>query len=56
MPDIMSWSENEVVTFCNLIGLKYNISGYGEVVSYSIPSGTIIDSSLVLNIILENKN
>ena len=43
MPNVVGWSENEIVTLCNFIGLKYNISGYGNVISQSIESNTIIN-------------
>ena len=50
MPDVTNWSENEVKTLCNLIGIKYNVSGYGKVVSQSIEVNTPIDKNSVLNI------
>lgn len=50
MPDITSWSENEVKTFAGLVGIKCNINGYGKVISQSIEKGTIIDSNSILNI------
>ena len=43
MPDLTGWQENEVVTFCNYIGLKYTISGYGVVSSQSIEAGSEIN-------------
>ncbi|MBR1416594.1 MAG: penicillin-binding protein [Bacilli bacterium] len=53
MPDVLSWSENEIKTFCNLIGLNYNISGYGRVVSQSIAANSVIDLNDTLTIVLE---
>lgn len=50
MPDVSNWSENEIVTFCNFIGLRYNISGYGRVISQSIEKNTPITSESVLTI------
>lgn len=50
MPDITSWSENEVKTFAGLVGIKCNINGYGKVISQSIEKGTIIDSNSILNV------
>ena len=50
MPDVTNWSENEIKTLCNLIGIKYNINGYGKVVSQSIEANTIIDKSSILDI------
>ncbi len=54
MPDITSWSANEAVSFCDMIGLKYTLNGYGTVKSFSIPKGTVIDlSTMNLEIQLE---
>ncbi len=44
MPNVKDWSENEVVTLCNLLGLRYTISGYGKVISQSIEPNTPINS------------
>lgn len=54
MPDVIGWSSNEIVTFCKLIGLKYNISGYGKVVSSSIKPNENINFENILEINLEN--
>ncbi len=54
MPDVIGWSSNEIVTFCKLIGLKYNISGYGKVVSSSINPNENINFENILEINLEN--
>ena len=43
MPDMTNWSLNDVKTYCNLIGLKFEYSGYGYVKSQSIPPNTLID-------------
>lgn len=43
MPDMYGWSSSEFVDFCNLIGVKYEIDGYGYVVSTSIAAGTQIN-------------
>lgn len=53
MPEVLGWSTNEIVTFCNLIGLKYNLNGYGKVANVSIEAGTIIDLNKTLEITLE---
>ena len=52
MPDITNWSSNEVITFCNLIGLKYKINGYGLVSSYSIATNSLIDLNSTLEVTL----
>ena len=54
MPDVTSWSLNEIKTFCSLINLKLEYSGYGYVKSQSIGKDTVIDlDNMVLNVILE---
>ena len=53
MPDVIGYSENEITTLANILGLKYNINGYGKVKETSITPGTIITSDLTLNITLE---
>ena len=53
MPDVTNWSENEIVTFCNFIGLRYNVSGYGRVKTQSIAVGEKITSDSVLTVELE---
>ena len=56
MPDMTNWSLNDVKTYCNLIGLKFEYSGYGYVKSQSIPPNTIIDlNTMTLNIQLEEQ-
>lgn len=50
MPDVTNWSENEITTFCNFIGLKYALNGSGHVTSTSIPAGSVIDLSTIIEI------
>jgi len=50
MPDVTGWSENEIITFCNFIGLRYNISGYGRITTQSIEAKAQIDSDSVLTV------
>jgi len=55
MPDMTNWSSKDLIAFCNLIGLKYNLSGYGYVSSTSIATGTTIDvDSMTLDATLVN--
>ena len=54
MPDVKGWSSNEIITLCKLIGLKYNINGYGKVVSVNINPGDNINFENTLEINLEN--
>lgn len=53
MPDIKGWSSSEVITLCKLLGISYNLDGYGVVSSYSIKSGTVITSDMNLEVKLE---
>ncbi len=52
MPDVTGWSRNEIITFCNLLNLKYTISGYGTVGKINIEPDTIITPDTTLEIIL----
>ena len=45
MPDMTNWSSKDLVAFCNLIGIKYELNGYGYVSSTSIVPGTVIDTT-----------
>ncbi len=53
MPDITGWSSSEVMSFCNLIGLKYTFSGYGVVKEFNLTAGEIIDLTKTLEVTLE---
>ena len=54
MPDMTGWSLSDVQTYCDLIDLKLEYSGYGYVVSQSIAAGTILDlANMTLSIQLE---
>ena len=54
MPDITGWSSTEVIDFCNIIGIQYNLDGYGYVSTSSIPAGTEITSESVLTVTLQS--
>lgn len=54
MPDIKGWSSSEVISFCNLIGLKYQFTGYGRVSEYSFTKGSVIDLTKTLEITLSS--
>lgn len=54
MPNIIGWSTNEVITFCNMVGIPYELNGYGKVKSSTLSPGTIIDKTIPLVITLEN--
>lgn len=54
MPDVIGWSSNDIKTFCKLIGLNYNINGYGNVSEVSIKPGENINFENTLEIALSN--
>lgn len=54
MPDVKGWSTNEIIRFCNFIGLSYHLNGYGKVSSVSMEKDAIIDLNATLEIYLEN--
>lgn len=53
MPDVTKWTSSEIISFCNIIGLKYELNGYGLVESTSISSGSLIDlnTPLIINLV-----
>lgn len=52
MENIIGWSLNEVMTYCNLLGIELYTDGYGYVTSQSIEVGTNITSDSTLTITL----
>ena len=52
MPNVYGWSSSDVITFAKLVGLDYEINGYGNVVSASIQEGTEINpkDKLIINL------
>lgn len=52
MPDMTGWSSSEVMSYCNLIGLKYKFSGYGRVTETNFTKDSVIDKSKVLEVTL----
>lgn len=53
-PNMIGWSSNEVINFCNIIGLKYQLNGYGYVVSTNHNKDDIIDLDGTLEVNLKN--
>lgn len=53
MPDVNGWSSSEFISFANLAGLTYNITGYGKVKSTSVSAGDVIDKSSLIEVVLE---
>ncbi len=56
LPSMTNWTSNEVGNYCNLVGINYNISGYGRVASQSVPAGTTVDASTVVDFTLNRKD
>lgn len=56
MPDVVSWSTNEIIRFCNLVGLSYHLNGYGVVESTNISKGSVLSFDTVLEITLKDSN
>ena len=52
LPDMTNWTSSDVINYCNLTGIKYNIDGYGKVETQSIPPQTIINKNDELKITL----
>ncbi len=50
LPDVTGWSTNEIVTFCNLLGIPYVLNGYGKVVSTNLVTGAPLSPSEILEI------
>ena len=54
MKNLKGWSLSEVKTYCNLIGLNLEYSGYGYVINQSIEENTILDiNNMTLTIELD---
>ena len=54
MPNVTGYSSKDIIEFCNIIGLKYTLNGYGYVESTSIPEGTPLKKGDVITINLSN--
>ena len=55
LPSLIGYSRVDIVNLCKLLNIKYNIEGTGYVVSQNHPAGTLINSELELNVVLEEK-
>ena len=54
MENLTGWSISEVKTYCDILGLKLEYTGYGYVKSQSIESGTVLDlENMTLTVELE---
>ena len=54
MPNVLGWSSSDIILFCKLTGMKYEINGYGTVSAVSIPEGTPITGEELLVVNLES--
>ena len=52
IPNMKNWTSSDAKNYCNLVGLKCNIEGYGLVKSQSIKAGNKINKDSKLNIVL----
>ncbi len=55
MPDFKSWARKDVMTFCELVNLNYDIEGYGYVIEQSIAANEVLKESDYLYIKLKDK-
>ena len=55
MPNVVGWSTNEMIRFCNLMGISYHLNGYGVVESTNVEPDSIIQFDTVLEIQLNVK-
>lgn len=57
MPNVTNWTSSEIISFCNIIGLKYELNGYGIVDSTSVEAGSAINlnTKLTINLVNEKK-
>ena len=55
MINMTGWSRNEVIAFCNLTGIKYEINGFGYVTEQNIKVDTLLNSDSALTVTLSEK-
>ena len=55
MPNLSGWSRNEVISLCNMIGLKYKFEGYGYVDNQSIAPNSLLKKNDLLQVTLKQK-
>ncbi|MDE6292973.1 MAG: PASTA domain-containing protein, partial [Bacilli bacterium] len=54
MPNVIGWSSNEFIDFCKLVGVKYELDGYGYITSSNISEGTVLNENAVISVHLKN--
>ena len=55
MPEIKGWTRQDAIGLFKLVGMKYNIEGYGFVTEYSIKKGESINKESSINLSLGSK-
>lgn len=55
MPDLSNWSRKDVITFCNLTNLEYDIEGFGYVIEQNIKANEVIKNNKYLKVKLKDK-
>ena len=50
MPNMHGWSSSDVIGYCGLLGIRYNLNGYGRVATTSIEAGSAIDINTELSV------
>ena len=50
MPNMRGWTSSDVIGYCGLLGIRYNLNGYGKVIATSIEANTDIDINAELNV------
>lgn len=53
MPDMTNWSASDANSYCNLVGMTCNTSGYGKVISQSIEANEPISKDTIVELTLE---
>lgn len=53
-PNFIGWSSNDFINYCNMMGLKYELNGYGYVESTNISTDAIINNEVVISANLKN--
>lgn len=56
MPNITGWSKKDAISLFKMVGMNYNLSGYGYVTAQSIIPGTVINKDSVIDVTLSDKN
>ena len=54
MPDITGWSSGEVISLFDLLGVDYQLNGYGYVESTNVLPGAIINLGETIVVNLKN--